>query len=101
TVKLDGQIRQVRCHVRSISGFSSHADEPQLLDWLRGFAPAAPGSGPSVPASGPAAAPATPATRRVFLVHGDPDAQAALGPKVQALGLDVHVPQWHERVPLD
>ena len=82
TVKLDGEVRQVRCKVRSISGFSSHADEPQLLDWLRGFAP--PG-----------------ATRRVFLVHGDPEAQTALAPKVQALGLDVHVPKWHERVPLD
>jgi metallo-beta-lactamase family protein len=83
TVKLDGEVRQVRCKVRSISGFSSHADEPQLLDWLRGFAP-------------PQAAP-----RRVFLVHGDPSAQAALAPKVQALGLDVHVPAWHERVSLD
>ena len=81
TVKLDGEVRQVRCQVRSISGFSSHADEPQLLDWLKGFAGAS--------------------TRRVFLVHGDPDAQAALAPKVQALGLDVHAPAWHERVALD
>jgi metallo-beta-lactamase family protein len=83
TVKLDGQVRQVRCRIRSISGFSSHADEPQLLDWLRGFAAGAV------------------ATRRVFLVHGDPEAQAALAPKAEDLGLDVHVPQWHERVLLD
>jgi len=88
TVKLDGQVRKVRCRVRSISGFSSHADEPQLLDWLRGFAP------------GPGAGEASRA-RRVFLVHGDPDAQAALAPKVAALGMDVHVPQWHERVTLE
>jgi metallo-beta-lactamase family protein len=82
TVKLDGQVRRVRCRVRSISGFSSHADEPQLLDWLHGFASAR-------------------RPRRVFLVHGDPDAQAALAPKVEALGLEVHVPQWHEQVTLD
>jgi metallo-beta-lactamase family protein len=80
TVKLDGQVRQVRCKIRSISGFSSHADEPGLLDWLRGFAGGS--------------------TRTVFLVHGDPDAQAALAPKVAALGLQVHVPHWHERVTL-
>ena len=34
-VKLDGQVRRVRCQVRSISGFSAHADESELLDWLR------------------------------------------------------------------
>ena len=38
TVKLDGQVRRVRCQVRSISGFSAHADESELLDWLRPFA---------------------------------------------------------------
>ena len=37
TVKLDGQVRHVRCQVRSISGFSAHADESELLDWLRAF----------------------------------------------------------------
>jgi metallo-beta-lactamase family protein len=83
SVKLDGQVRAVRCKVRSISGFSSHADEPGLLAWLARF-------------RGSQAVP-----RRVFLVHGDPEAQAALAPKVQALGLPVHVPRWHERVTLD
>jgi Cft2 family RNA processing exonuclease/predicted lipoprotein with Yx(FWY)xxD motif len=33
TVKLDGQVRQVRCKIRSISGFSAHADEGELLAW--------------------------------------------------------------------
>jgi len=88
TVMLDGQVRQVRCKVQSISGFSSHADEPQLLDWLRSFAA---GKQP-----GSAGYPKT-----VFLVHGDPEAQQALAPKVTALGFNVHVPQWHERVNLD
>ena len=37
TVKLDGQVRTVRCQVRSISGFSAHADESELLDWLANF----------------------------------------------------------------
>ena len=39
--------------------------------------------------------------RRVFLVHGDPEAQLALEPKVRALGFATHVPHWHEHVTLD
>jgi len=83
-VKVEGQLVDVRCQVRSISGFSAHADESQLLDWLRGFTGDA-GSRP----------------KRVFLVHGDPEAQAAIEPKIQALGLATHRPQWHERVRLE
>ena len=33
-VKIDGQPRDVRCQIRSISGFSAHADENELLEWL-------------------------------------------------------------------
>ncbi len=58
-VRLDGQQRRVRCQVRSISGFSAHADETELLAWLRDFTK---GKRP-----GDAGYP-----RRVFLVHGDP-----------------------------
>ncbi len=88
TVKLDGQARAVRCQIRSISGFSAHADESELLDWLRSFSA---GKHP-----GDAGYP-----RRVFLVHGDPEAQIALEPKVRDLGFATHVPHWHERVTLD
>jgi metallo-beta-lactamase family protein len=87
-VKVDGQMRDVRCQIRSISGFSAHADESELLDWLGRFAE---GKRP-----GDAGYP-----RRVFLVHGDPDAQVALEPHVRALGFATHVPHWHERVELD
>ena len=69
------QPRTVRCQVRSISGFSAHADESELIDWL-GHLARRRGK-----------------PRRVFLVHGDPDAEAALVPKVKALGL--------ERLPAD
>jgi metallo-beta-lactamase family protein len=88
TVKLDGQVRNVRCKVRSISGFSSHADEPQLLIWLGRFATGLKPGDAGFP-------------RKVFLVHGDPEAQVALAPKVTALGFEVHAPHWHERVALD
>ncbi len=41
------------------------------------------------------------APKRVFLVHGDPDAQLAIAPKVEALGFNVHIPKWRESVTLD
>jgi metallo-beta-lactamase family protein len=84
TVRLDGQERTVRCQVRSISGFSAHADEGELLAWLKGFGDGG-GRRP----------------RRVFLVHGDPEAQIALEPRVRDLGLEPYVPRWRERVTLD
>ncbi len=87
-VKLDGQVRAVKCQVRSISGFSAHADEGELLDWLGKFTAGKRPGDPGYP-------------RRVFLVHGDPEAQVALEPKVRDLGLATHVPHWHERFTLD
>ena len=88
TVKVDGQVRTVRCQIRSISGFSAHADESELLAWLGNFIHGRRLGDAGVP-------------RRVFLVHGDPDAQAALLPKVRALGFRADIPAWHERVTLD
>jgi metallo-beta-lactamase family protein len=87
TVRLDGQVREVKCRIRSISGFSAHADESELLAWLRNF-----GSGRK---AGDAGFP-----RTVFLVHGDPEAQLAIAPKVKALGFQVHIPHWRETVTL-
>jgi metallo-beta-lactamase family protein len=87
TVRIDGLQREVHCKVRSIAGFSAHADESELLDWIGRFRD---GKEP-----GQAGFP-----RRVFLVHGDPDAQLALEPKVRALGFETHIPHWHERVTL-
>ena len=87
-VKLDGQVRAVRCQVRSISGFSAHADERELLAWLSEFGAGKQPGDPGYP-------------RRVFLVHGDPEAQIALEPRVRDLGFATYVPHWHERVALD
>jgi len=82
-VRLDGQTRQVRCRVISISGFSAHADESELLEWIGNFR-----KGTRKP-------------KRVFIVHGDPPAETALEPKLRALGFDTHVARWRESVALD
>ena len=78
-IRIDGQMLDVACQVRSISGFSAHADEPELLAWLRNF---------------------TVAPKMTFIVHGDPAAQVAFEPKVQALGFKTTVPNWRETVEL-
>jgi Cft2 family RNA processing exonuclease len=87
-VRIDGKQRVVRCKVRSISGFSAHADESELLDWLSNFARGKEPGDPGFP-------------RRVFLVHGDPEAQVAIEPKVRALGFETKIPRWREHVELD
>ncbi|MGD0248099.1 MAG: MBL fold metallo-hydrolase [Candidatus Limnocylindrales bacterium] len=88
TARIDGQEFGVRCAVRSITGFSAHADEPGLLAWLGNFVAGRKRGDPGVP-------------RRVFVVHGDPDAQAAILPKIEALGLPAMAPHWHQTVVLD
>jgi metallo-beta-lactamase family protein len=88
TVRISGEELAVRCQIRSVSGFSAHADEPELLDWIGAFVDGRRPGDPGVP-------------RRVFLVHGDPGPQADLAPKVEALGLDVAIPRWRETVVLD
>jgi Cft2 family RNA processing exonuclease len=87
TVKLDGQVRNVRCRIKSISGFSAHSDESELLAWVGNFAAGRQPGSAGYP-------------RTVFLVHGDPDAQIAIAPKVTGLGFEVHIPHWRERVTL-
>jgi metallo-beta-lactamase family protein len=88
TVRIDGAVRKVRCRIRSISGFSAHADESELLEWVGAFVAGRQPGDPGVP-------------RQVFVVHGDPDAQAAFSSKVAALGLRPYIPSWREAVDLD
>jgi Cft2 family RNA processing exonuclease len=87
-VRIDGQQREVRCQIRSIGGFSAHADESELLDWLSNFGRGKSPGDPGFP-------------RKVFLVHGDPDAQLLLEPKVRALGFEPVIPRWRQTVTLD
>jgi metallo-beta-lactamase family protein len=82
-VVIDGQQRDVRCAVRSIDGFSAHADESELVDWLRNFSE---GRRP----------------RRTFLVHGDPVPRRALADAVtRELGYPIELPDWREAVELE
>lgn len=87
TARIDGTEVDVRCRVRSISGFSAHADEHELEAWLARFGASGPG-GNGRP-------------RTVFIVHGDPDAAEAFAARARGeLGMSVHVPAHREIVSL-
>lgn len=85
--RIGGRETPVRATIRAIDGFSAHSDEPELLAWLGNFVRGRRPGDPGVPS-------------HVFLVHGDPPAQAALASKVEAMGLRVSCPRWHESVAL-
>ncbi|MBC2605489.1 MBL fold metallo-hydrolase RNA specificity domain-containing protein [Pelagicoccus albus] len=61
-IKMFGQEIPVRAHIRSIDGFSGHADYLEMLAWLMAF---------NKPVS------------RVFLTHGQPEASEAFGIRIR------------------
>ena len=87
TAKIDGQQIAVRCRVRVISGFSAHADQHELEAWLAHFGRA--GEGGDKP-------------KRVFIVHGDPEAAEAFAGRIRSeLEMDAYIPKHREAVALD
>jgi metallo-beta-lactamase family protein len=82
SARIDGQEIEVRCRVRSISGFSAHADQHELEAWLKHFAN---GGSP----------------KTVHIVHGDPDAAEAFAARVRSeLGMEAIIPKHRETVSL-
>jgi metallo-beta-lactamase family protein len=87
SARIDGEEVPVRCRVRVISGFSAHADQHELEAWLGHL--------------GRAGAAADGAPKRVFVVHGDPDAAEAFAGRIRTeLGMEPHVPTHRETVTL-
>lgn len=86
TARVDGVEYPVRCRVRSISGFSAHADQQELEAWLRHF--------------GTAGRASDDRPKRVFVVHADPDSATAFAERIRGLGLEPYLPQYRERVSL-
>lgn len=65
TIQLGRVKRQVRCHVATYA-LSAHADSEELVAWAQSLNPA-----------------------RIALVHGDPDARAALAERIERTGTSV------------
>lgn len=79
SVRLFGEDIQVRAQVWTINGFSAHADQGALLDWL--------GRSPR---------------REVFLVHGEYErGMAAMREELEERGIASRIPDMHESIALD
>ncbi|RYG35612.1 MBL fold metallo-hydrolase [bacterium] len=79
-VRIQGHEVPVRARIEKLNALSAHADQGEMLHWLRGFK--------------------TP-PRRTFIVHGEPPAQAALRDKIVAeLGWDAVIPKFGENFEL-
>jgi metallo-beta-lactamase family protein len=78
-VKIFGEPHQVRAEVKTLNGFSAHADHDDLLGYMKGFSG---GLG------------------KVILVHGEETQTAALAESVKALGLPVVAPNLGEELVL-
>jgi metallo-beta-lactamase family protein len=83
SARIDGEEYEVRCRIRTISGFSAHADEDELIAWLSAF-------------TGGSRRP-----QRAFVVHGDPEPAGALAERIRReLQLEVVLPRYRERIDL-
>jgi len=79
-VKILGEEVSVRCRVVNISGYSAHADQERLLDWLR---------------------PMKETLKKVFVVQGDLDASEKFASIVQdQLAIQTYVPSEGEEIVL-
>jgi metallo-beta-lactamase family protein len=79
-VNIFGEPVQRRCEVAALDGFSAHADQGEILDWVARL---------------------DPAPRRIFLVHGDlTPAQTLAGLLRERVGAEVEIPESGEEVAL-
>lgn len=76
-LKIHGRYYPVKAQVREIEGLSAHADQSELINWVRQFRNQQP---------------------RVFLVHGEPCAQEALRVKIKdELKLTVRIIKQYQK----
>jgi metallo-beta-lactamase family protein len=75
-IKIHGKYYSIKAAVKELGGLSAHADQAELITWLRAFETS---------------------PKHVFLVHGEPCAQDALRVKIKdELGINVTIPKQGE-----
>ncbi len=78
-VKIFRESVAVNAKVFTIGGFSAHADQEDLLDWVSHFE----------------------SSPKVFVVHGETESSQALAQLItKRFGLQTHIPRWKERLVL-
>ena len=72
-MRIHGLVVEVHCRIKAIGGYSAHADQPQLMDWLR---------------------PQRKKLKKVFVVQGEEKASAVLRDKIKdELVITASIPQ--------
>jgi metallo-beta-lactamase family protein len=78
TLRIFGDEVPLAARVEVLHGYSAHADRTELLSWLRAVRENGDGDGRRHP--------------RVYLVHGEPEAQDAFAVQLRADGFSVEIP---------
>lgn len=79
-LKMFGEMVSVRAKIKTIDGFSAHADQREILRWLESF---------------------TKAPQKTFVVHGEPAASSALADLIRKkLRWDTEIPKTGQKVVL-
>jgi metallo-beta-lactamase family protein len=80
-VRIFGEMQPLRAKIEKISGFSAHADRDELLRWIAALKKA---------------------PRRVFIIHGEPDAASAFKKFLsEKTGWSCTVPEYQQSITLD
>ncbi len=76
--RLGGDEIAVKAKIHTLGGFSAHASQSQLIDWVEGFK----------------------RKPEIYLVHGEPEAKGVLGEKLSERGCKVTVPAMGSSITL-
>jgi len=80
-IKLFGEYREVKCHMRSISSLSAHGDREDMMHWLQQFKKS---------------------PKRIFLNHGEKEQSWAFKEHIQeTMGWNVTIPTQYQTIDLD
>jgi metallo-beta-lactamase family protein len=77
TFRMGGEDIAVNAEIHTLGGFSAHASQSQLIDWVEGFKKRRP---------------------RIYLVHGEPEAKSVLREKLSQQNWQVDVPVQGESI---
>lgn len=81
TVTIEGKVYDVRARIKSISGFSAHGDQSDLLNWVNSFDKRR--------------------LKKVFVTHGEIDSSNTLASLINESQVQTHIPQIGEKVTLE
>ncbi len=82
-VRIMGKEVEVRAQIREISAYSSHADQPKLINWIKNIL-----EKKNMP-------------KTVFVTHGEPEASSEFAKKLkEELGVNAYIPKENEEITL-